>query len=96
MNDIREKMMEVLSEEGCFERAEEALQYAVYLQKRRDEDTAVFKDRDNNYYTIHLLNAEMAVQCGFTIVYGFNEIVYAAQSTKDAVCAIEEYRELLK
>ncbi len=96
MNDLKRKMLERLAKEKSFVRAEDALNYAISLQRKSEEDVLIFKDTEGNFKTVHTINSEIAIQLGYTIVYGFHEILYAAQSNKQPNDAINELHRLVK
>ena len=47
------------------------------------------------FCTVHMENAEIAAQLGYTLIYGFYEIMYAAKSDKKPLDAIEELHNIV-
>ena len=93
--DIKCEMKKRLSNEKIFEKKEQALDYAVSLQRTDDLDVAIFKNDAGKFCTVHMVNAEIAAQLGYTLIYGFYEIMYAAKSDKKPLDAIGELHNIV-
>ncbi len=93
--NIRIEMEKRLSNEKTFDKIEDALEYAITLERTNDEDVMILKKTSGKFCTVHLMNAEIAVQLGYTLIYGFDEISYAAKSNKNPKEAIDELHNLV-
>ena len=80
MENIKDRMRERLRTERVFVNPKDALTYAVLKQKSDEEDLLVFKTPNEEYMTVHYINSEIAIQLGYEVVFGFNNVLYAAQS----------------
>lgn len=94
--NMKSEMEKRLSSEKTFDKLEQALDYAILLQRTSDEDVMIFKNPLGKFCAVHIINSEIAIQLGYTLVYGFDEIVYAANSDKIAMEAIREFHNLVK
>lgn len=94
--NMKSEMEKRLSSEKTFDKLEQALEYAILLQRTSGEDVMIFRNTSGKFSTVHIINSEIAVQLGYTLVYGFDEIVYAANSDKSAMEAINEFHNLVK
>lgn len=73
-NEQNQKLQERLSTEKTFEDIDKALSYAITVTKEQNEDVAIFKRKDGIFVIIHLINAELAIQCGYSIVFNSFDI----------------------
>ena len=94
--NMKSEMEKRLSSEKTFDRLEQALDYAILLQRTSGEDVMIFRNTLGKFSAVHIINSEIAVQLGYTSVYGFDEIAYAANSDKSAKEAINEFHNLVK
>lgn len=92
--DLQKKLKERLATEKTFEDGDTALLYAITVTKEKGEDVAVFRREDGIFVIIHLNNTEIAIQCGYSVVFSSFEVAYASQSSKNADEAIIEIRNL--
>lgn len=73
-NEQQQKLQEILSTEKTFEDIDRALSYAITITKEQNEDVAIFKRKDGIFIIIHLINTELAIQCGYSIVFNSFDI----------------------
>lgn len=90
-----ENLIECLREEHRYNSFKEALHYAILVQREKNEDLAVFKTTENEFYTIHSENAETAIRLGFEPVVGFTEILFVAESEEEPEKALENYYKIV-
>ncbi len=86
-----DNLMECLKEERHYNSFKEALYYAVLVQRENNEDLAIFRTAENEFYTIHSENAEIAIRLGFEPIVGFTEILFVAESEEEPEKALENY-----
>lgn len=78
--DLRNRMIERISQEKKFDAIEDAFKYVVNKERECSEDILVFKGLDGKYITIHFNNAEIAIQLGYKLILGFDNVLAASQS----------------